>query len=170
MKNGDTAALEWFIERYTGYAAAVVTNITGPQRVSDAEEIVADTFFALWQNAWRIKGSAVKSYIARIARNKALDFIRGAGEENLPLEEDVLELAVAGPEDAYAAAADRFAVQEAVLAMSHPQREIFIRHYFYFQKVAEISEAMGIPENTVKTHLRRGREKLRRMLEGEICV
>ena len=170
LKNGDTAALEWFIERYTPYMAAVVSNIIGTQRTSDAEEIISDAFFSLWQNASRIKGAGVKGYLARIARNGALDFIRSAGEEPLPLEEDILELSTEGPEDAVAAAADRFAVQQAVLAMPYPRREIFIRHYFYFQSVKDIAGAMDIPLNTVKTHLRRGRETLRRLLEGEICV
>ena len=54
--------------------------------------------------------------------------------------------------------------------MPWPEREIFIRHYFYCQRVSDISGALDIPENTVKTKLRRGREKLRQALEGEICV
>ena len=171
LKAGDTRALEWFIDRYTGYVAAVVNNILGPGRPrEDVEEAVSDTFVALWQNAGHVKGAGVKSYLAGIARNKALDIIRSSGEPALPLEEDVLELPTPGPEDELSRDCDRWAVQQAVLAMPHPEREIFIRHYFYFQRVADISEALNLPENTVKTKLRRGREKLKRALEGEICV
>ncbi len=170
LKAGDTRALEWFIERYAGYVAAVVCNVIGTHRREDAEEIVSDTFVALWQGAGRIKGSGAKSYLARVARNKAVDFLRSAGEEPLPLEEDVLETGAPGPEDELSRACERVAVQEAVLGMKWPDREIFIRHYFYFQKVADIAAAMDIPENTVKTRLRRGREKLRSVLEWKIEI
>lgn len=170
LKAGDTEALEWFIDRYTGYVAAVVTNIIGTNRAEDAEELVSDAFLALWQNAGRIRASGVKSYLARIARNKAVDFIRSRCEDTLPLEEDVLLLSAPGPEDEVADACDRYAIHEAVLAMDWPEREIFIRHYFYFQRVSDIAGALDIPENTVKTKLRRGREKLQQVLEREICV
>ena len=52
--------------------------------------------------------------------------------------------------------------------MEEPDREIFLRHYFYCQGVAEIALALDMNTNTVKTRLRRGREKLRRELtKGE---
>lgn len=171
LKRGDTEALGWFIDRYTGYVATVVNNIIGSTRPrEDVEEVVSDAFVALWQNAERIRGAEVKGYLARIARNKALDHLRKCGEEPLPLEEDALELSAPGPEDEVARACERWAVQEAVLAMDWPGREIFIRHYYYFQRVADIAAAMDMPVGTVKTHLRRGREKLKKALEGEICV
>ena len=57
------------------------------------------------------------------------------------------------------------AVKRAVLRMHHPEREIFLRHYFYCQKIEIISEEMNIPLSTVKTKLRRGRARLGRELE-----
>jgi len=171
LKRGDSSALGWFIDRYTGYVAAVVSNIIGATYSrEDIEEVVSDAFVALWQNAGCIKNDGAKAYLARIARNKAVDVLRSGGDINLPLEEDALELLSPGPEDELSKACDRRAVQEAVLAMPWPEREIFIRHYFYFQRLSDIAVAMEISENTVKTKLRRGREKLRRALEGEIYV
>ena len=169
LKKGSEEALEWFIDRYTGYVAAVVNNIIGGSHSwEDVEEVCSDAFVALWQSAEHIRGSSVKGWLARVARNKALDALRKKGEEALPLEADCIILSVPGPEDEVSKACDRFAVQEAVLAMPHPDREIFLRHYFYFQSVGEIASAMDIPENTVKTRLRRGREKLKACLEGII--
>ena len=55
-------------------------------------------------------------------------------------------------------------VSEAVLSMQWPEREIFLRHYYYGQKVSAIAEEMAMNPTTVKTHLRRGREKLRVVL------
>lgn len=48
------------------------------------EEVVADTFIALWNTAERInyeEYSSIKAYIAVIARNKAKDWLRAAKAE-----------------------------------------------------------------------------------------
>ena len=58
-------------------------------------------------------------------------------------------------------------MREAVLAMPYPDREIFLRHYYYGQKLEAIAQEMDMNLSTVKTRLRRGREKLRSVLEQE---
>ena len=57
-------------------------------------------------------------------------------------------------------------VREAVLSMGQPDREIFLRFYYYCQSVSVISEKMQMNPSTVKTRLHRGREKLRQHLTG----
>lgn len=171
LKRGSEEALEWFIDRYTGYVAAVVNNIIGGSHSrEDVEEVCSDAFVALWQSSEDIRGSSVKAWLARVARNKAIDLMRRDGDKPLPLDEDSLAVPVSGPEDEISKACDQWAVREAVLSMKQPLREIFLRHYYYFQRIEDISEAMDIPANTVKTHLRRGREKLRTALQNEYSV
>ena len=53
------------------------------------------------------------------------------------------------------------AVKRAVLAMPHPDKEIFLRFYYYCQTMEEISREMQINLSTVKTKLRRGRARLK---------
>ena len=48
-----------------------------------------------------------------------------------------------------------------------PDREIFLRHYYYAQAVQEIARQMGLNESTIKTKLRRGRMKLKDILTRE---
>ena len=52
-------------------------------------------------------------------------------------------------------------VRAAVEAMPLEDREIFLRHYYYFQPLARIAEELSMNLSTVKTRLRRGREKLK---------
>ena len=55
----------------------------------------------------------------------------------------------------------------AVEELPEPERSIFQRHYFLYQKTDEIAEALQLNSATVRTKLTRGREKLRRtLLEG----
>ena len=55
-------------------------------------------------------------------------------------------------------------IQKAIMALQHSEREIFIRHYYYYQPVSVIAEEMNVNLSTVKTKLRRGREKLKELL------
>ena len=102
-----------------------------------------------------------------VARNKAKNRLRRMGRD-LPLEEDALELP--GPDDPpgeYERAVERQLVRQAVDALPDPDREIFLRHYYYTQTVQEIGAAMDLNVSTVKTKLRRGRMKLKESLTRE---
>ena len=51
--------------------------------------------------------------------------------------------------------------------LPEPERSIFQRHYFLYQKTDEIAEALQLNSATVRTKLARGREKLRQtLIEG----
>ena len=79
----------------------------------------------------------------------------------LPLEDAVLEIPSPAPEEALTEREARERTRRAVEAMGEPDREIFLRHYYCFQNVADIALALDMNVNTVKTRLRRGRERLR---------
>ena len=49
--------------------------------------------------------------------------------------------------------------------LPEPDRTVFIRHYYGGEKTAQIGESMGLSPNTVQSKLKRGREKLRRVLK-----
>ena len=54
-----------------------------------------------------------------------------------------------------------------VARMTKQCREVLIRHYFRGQSVKDIAEKLSLPENTVKSRLRLGRDKLRKDLTME---
>ena len=158
---GDAEALGWFIDRYTPYVATIVSNMLLPALpATDAEEAVADVFVALWKNASRIRPGGVRAYLGGIARNKARDALRAVRPE-APLEDDVLSLPGPGPDEELAERELLERTRAAVDSMREPDREIFLRHYYYCQCVADIALALDMNVNTVKTRLRRGRERLR---------
>jgi len=53
---------------------------------------------------------------------------------------------------------------EALLQLSIKYREVLILHYYDDYKIREIAELLQVSENTVKTRLVRGREKLKPLL------
>lgn len=160
MQRGDEAALGEIIERYTGFVGTIVWGICrGRMDRDDAKELVSDSFYSLWTHADRVQPGALKGYLARIARSKAINALRRAGQE-LPLEEDTVTLSVPGPEDETVRREEQAALRRALAAMGEPEHSIFIRHYYLMQSAAQIADETGINRNTVMTKLRRGRQKL----------
>ena len=62
---------------------------------------------------------------------------------------------------------ERRAVRKAIDAMSETDRAIFLRRYYYLQSVKEIARALSLNVSTVKTHLFRGRARLKETLMKE---
>lgn len=165
MQRGEEAALERVIELYTPYVSAIVLNIvSGILDRADAAAVVSDVFYTLWLNARKIQRGKLKGYLCSIARSKALNALRGTGRE-LPLDEDMISISVSSPDEEAEKREEYEALRRALGNMPEPDKTIFIRRYYLYQKVADIARVMGINENTVQTKLRRGRESLRRELE-----
>lgn len=165
MQAGDQYALEKLMDKYIPYVSSVAWSILrGYMSREDAEEIVSDVFLAAWKQSRDLRSDCVKAWLGAVARNKAKNALRSANRD-LPLEEDMLELPdERTPVAITEQAEERKCVQQAVDQLGEPDREVFIRHYYYFQSVADIARNMDMNESTVKTKLRRGRMRLQKLL------
>lgn len=165
LKRRRRDALEKVISLYTGYVSVVVRGVMGDvMSREDREEVVADTFVALWNYAERLDETreSIRGYLGAIARNKAISKLRGRKEDALEADELILR-APGGtePEAELLRRELRRLLLEVVKGMEETDRDIFIRYYYRYQKVNEISAELGFNSSTVKTRLARGRKKLK---------
>ena len=165
LRRGDLPALEELLDRYTPYVSSVIARILRG-RQADVEELTADVFLAAWDNRDKLRPGQVKGYLGAIARNRAFNLLR-ADRESLPLEEDALLLEADGPDRELDHQETARMVNRALSQLDKPQRELFVRHYYYGQTVQEAALAMGLNLSTAKTWLRRGRETLKTYLRKE---
>ncbi len=165
LRRGDLSALEGLIDRYTPYISSIISRILRG-RQADVEELTADVFLAAWDNREKLRAGQVKGYLGAIARNRAFNLLR-SDRENLPLEDDVLILETDGPDKELDRKETARIVNTALAQLDKPQRELFVRHYYYGQTVQEAALAMGLNLSTAKTWLRRGRETLKTYLRKE---
>ena len=165
LQKGNVNALDEIIDRYSSYLCAIAYNILGENLgAEDIEEIVSDSFTALWYNKEKIKAGSLKSYLATLTRNGAIDRLRSL-HITMPLEEDIAVAECSDPEAEALKKELSLVARDAVDSLPEPDREIFQRHYFLYQKTDEIAADMNIKASTVRVKLLRGREKLRLYLQ-----
>ncbi len=165
IRKGDTDALQQIIDGYSGYVYAIVKNIIQPPlQPEDIEEVVSDVFLRLWEKAETVDADRLRSWLAAVTRNRAKDKLR-ALHLSLPLEEDALDCAVEGPEEDALRRETGQIAREAVESLPEPDRSIFLRFYYLYQKTGDIAAALHMKPAAVRARLSRGRERLKAMLE-----
>lgn len=175
MFQRDETALRETEQKYHRYLYTVANHILGNHE--DSEECVNDTLLSAWNVIPPQRPAALRIFLARLARNHAINRRkatlagrRGGGEVALALEE--LEECIPGNSDTEAAVIAE-ELSQAIRSFVHglPEREgnIFARRYFFAESVKEIAARYGLTENNVSVILNRTRKKLREHLtESEL--
>lgn len=167
MRRGNQESLQVMIQQYHRYLSTIIGNILGPGGSrEDIEELVQDTFYAVWNHAGEIRGT-LKPYLCTAARNRAKSHLR----KNRPqmVCEDEVEIPDAMQDLEESAIQHDLAqrVRAAIDRMRPRDREIFLRTYYYLQNSQEVAREMGLSPNTVRSCLMRGRKVLERTLGKE---
>lgn len=166
LRQGKASALDRIITKYGPYVGTVIRRIIG-DRTEDCQELTADTFVALWDNREKLDpDTRLSPYLAAIARNKAFGLLRKT-RDDLSLDEDII-ITDKPDSDPEAEAESREIgrlLKDALMTLDKPQRELFVRHYYYGDTIKEAAKAMNINLSTAKTWLYRGKEVLRKYLE-----
>lgn len=168
--NKDEKALEEIIEMYNAYVSTIVGSLLSKKGTKeDIEEVVADTFIALWETAERIdyeKYSSIKAYIAVIARNKAKDRLRTIHGQVLHLADDILIIDNSMEQIILQKEQQRI-IKKTLKQLKPLDWKIFVAYYYQYKKVDEIAREFRMNPQTVKTRMRRGRELLKTILIKE---
>ena len=133
----------------------------------DIEELASDVFAKLWErkNELNIQEGKEKAYIGASARNHTLNLLKKRGLlSTIPLEEDVIS-DHATPEKVLLEEEEATTIRKVIESLPEPDDEIFIRRYFYFEKIIDIARALNMKEQTVTTKLHRGKQKLAKLFK-----
>ena len=128
-----------------------------------AEDLVQEAFIRLARSAHRIEDrSKAAAYMRSIVLNLARDHNRrGLVSLRHQLPEDDRR---AGAEDEIVLRDDQRRVLDAVRELPTQQRNCVVLRYYEELGIAAIADSLGISENSVKTHLKRGMAALGRTL------
>ena len=165
MASKDANALDVFYTRYNRIAFSLVFRIV--RNREDAEDVLTDVFWQVWQQSSRYDASRGKplAWLLTIARTRAIDRVRSTGRQDLHNVDQQRESnpAPAAP-DPVVVSATRVAVQEALQSLEEQQRIPLEMAYFQGMSHTEIAAALGQPLGTVKDRIRTGMMHLRKRL------
>lgn len=162
---GDESAFEAIVDRFTPLVSTIVYNLAnGSLSTSDMEELTSDTFITLWYNRDKVMPDKLKGYICCIAKNKTKNKLKSILRHHAVSidDEDYEDGLVVSDEIENKIIAEL--LREALDIIGEPDKEIIIRHYYYYQSSTEISGIMGMKSETVKSRIKRAREKLKKLL------
>lgn len=129
------------------------------------EDIVQNLFIHFWEKTHQIDIQlSLKSYFYQAVKNRCLNHLRDIQVQD---KHKILYLEALLNEDDSPGWVDLEIlkkVQEAVAQLPPQMGELFKQKYLFGRKLQEIAEINQISENTVKTQLRRAKEKMRKIL------
>ncbi len=136
----------------------------------EARDITQDVFLKAYENIEGFRGeSKLSSWLYRIAYNLSMNWSeRRAGRET-QLDDEAAENIPEAPgitDELYERELQLARIAELLEEMPEKYRAVIKLYYFEDRQYQEIADALGLPINTVKVHLLRAKEMLRKKLGG----
>lgn len=167
IASGETAAVEACIDRYGPLVWSLAR-----RKVADAdqaEDIVQETFVALWKNAHLFDPaiSSEANFVATIAQRKVIDSLRRQARrpEVVPVDHERAPGSTADQDQVDDR--DELAHAARILRRLGPEQQRMLRLAMLKGMThREIARFTGLPLSTVKSRIRRGLHRFRELLEG----
>ena len=166
IQKGDESALAIIISEYHAYVGKIVYSILGSySHKIDLQGVVNQIFFTLWHKANKIdpsKSVTIKGYLGILARNTAIN----EKKKCIP-DYQINDEVIADISDDFNQVELRLLLANALRKLNKDEQLILVLFYFQNEKIADISRITGIPASTVKSKLKRCKEKMKKFLEEE---
>jgi RNA polymerase sigma-70 factor (ECF subfamily) len=168
LQRNDRDSMAAAYDNYGSLAYALAARVMGAN--SDAEDVVQESFLALWRQAPRLDAKrGLRSYLMTIVHNKAVDRLRQKGRRpEAVLNEDAPFRAPdsVDPELEAVRLTESEEVRAAMGELPQDQLRAVELTYFLGMTTNEAAAALGVPVGTVKSRLRLALVRMRRRLEG----
>ena len=179
VAEGDPQAVNDCIEQFGGLVWSLARKLC-PDR-AEAEDAVQEIFVSVWKSAERYDSSmgSEATFIATIARRRLIDRARKRqrrlGAATLDESYAVASggAGTAGPDNGATIGASTVLSEDAQIAeralrdLSGDQQRVLRMSIMHGLSHEQISQATDMPLGTVKTHIRRGLIRVRKLLESE---
>jgi len=185
---GDRAALSELVQSQQTYVYSIAMSLM--HNPADAADMTQEAFVRLMRSLGTYRAETkFTTWLYRLVTNICLDGLRRRGRPIDSLDEPMStqsgdDAQTAGerladsdrwtqPEEEVELRESASEVRSALQRLPAQQRLALTLHYFDDLRYEDIAEVMGLPLNTVKSHIRRGKERLALALsnpmEGQPC-
>jgi RNA polymerase sigma-70 factor (ECF subfamily) len=165
VKAGDILAYELLVKKYEVKLFWFLKKWTKEESL--IEEVIQDSLFKLYKGIHKVnEKKGFSAYLYTIAKNQLMDRFR-SDKKTLSLMESVV--GVDGEklyEDIHKKDIQE-QVREALANLKEQQRKVIELYFFEELSYKKIGEKMGVPINTIKTNIRRAKNKLLSLMKNE---
>ena len=153
-------AFDSLVRKYQSPVRRFFLNQTlGDEQLSD--DLAQETFIKAYTNITRFRGiSSFSTWLFRIAYNVFYDYVRSRKSEMMSLEDTPSVSTSLTSNLSPLTSTLRMDIYKALSLLKDEERTCITLQLIDGYPIDKISEITAIPENTVKSHLRRGKEKL----------
>ena len=153
-------AFDQLVRKYQSPVRRFFLNQTlGDEQLSD--DLAQDTFIKAYVNITKFRGmSSFSTWLFRIAYNVHYDYLRSLRQtDDIDSSAAIRQSSVAGDENL------KMDMYNALALLKPDERTCITLQLIDGYPIDQISKITGIPDNTVKSHLRRGKEKMANYLK-----
>lgn len=160
VRDGSMRAFNTFVDRHQQAVRTFLRRLTSH---GDADDIAQETFLAAWMQAGTYRGGgSVRSWLFAIAWRKA----KGAHRARFRLRRREAAYHDARDTNPHPSPEDRVALEQALAGLAIDQRAAVVLCLGLGLTHEEAAQALDLPLGTVKSHVLRGRERLKTILGG----
>jgi RNA polymerase sigma factor (sigma-70 family) len=154
IRDGSERAFNLLVDRHQ---QAIRTFLRGITSWDDADDMAQETFLAVWTHARSYRGGNVRGWLFSIAWRKA----KGAQRSWFRRRRRDSDYHGSPTPTRDISAEDRLAIRQALATLPLTQRAAVVLSFGCGLSHAEAAETLGVPLGTVKSHILRGRDRLR---------
>lgn len=166
LARGETAlAFEGLVARYAERVHRLCRSLL--RDPAAAEDAAQDSLLRVWRalHGFRPERAALSTWLYAITRHHCLALLGRAQLDGVSLDDPLAAgLAESLPAPDVPAHDPQGLLPALVAALPEAPRACLQLYYWEDRSVAEVAAMLGLPENTVKTHLHRARARLRAAL------
>ena len=134
----------------------------------ETEEALNDVWLKIWNSIPPARPSHLRAYIAKVARNTAIDYIkRNSAERRAGITTLLDEIAEVVPDASKSDGFLKDTLNRFLRSLGSEEQRIFLRRYWYGASIEELADELGCSQTCIANILHRTRKKLRKHLEKE---
>lgn len=134
-----------------------------------AKDMVQNTFIKCYKNLDAFRFDAhIKTWLYRITINECKDYLKSWNYKMVQVRSFINETAKSILPSTEKIVIDKYKsteMKENIFSLPKVYREVVYLYYYDSLKTEEIAKVLNVPNNTVKTRLRRGKQRLELMLK-----
>ena len=173
---GKQAALGALYDLTVGALNALVLRLV--RNHADSDDVLSEVYKQIWERPrqYQLERGPVMAWLFVIARTRALDLLRKR-RNNVdlasvaPSAREETDTPVQTADDLLQSIQESSHIHRALLQLTAEQRRMLDLAYFQDMSHQEIADATGMALGTVKSHIRRGQQALKEVLEAQgLCL